>query len=148
MLFLFAPTVFHLLIITTSPDICGRSRSMKPAKVSHSNKEGHAFPEGAYLNRAFAQTGRITARLILSIKQHHMYQGTVRKYPMNFCFPDCCLEVSVHPEAPATGHLNKGFLDFPVFRQLLRRFPSCYCVLLTQSSRLKLVKIKLHSCQR
>jgi hypothetical protein len=26
--------------------------------------------------------------------------------------PDCRLEVSVHPEGPATGHLDTGFLGF------------------------------------
>jgi hypothetical protein len=35
--------------------------------------------------------------------------------------PDCWLVVSTHPESPATGHLDTGFLGFLlVFNQLLR----------------------------
>jgi hypothetical protein len=30
------------------------------------------------------------------------------------CLPDCWLVVSMHPEGPATGHLNAGFLRFPL----------------------------------
>jgi hypothetical protein len=38
--------------------------------------------------------------------------------------PDCWLEVSVHPEGPATGHLDTGFPEFSsVFKQMLRFFP-------------------------
>jgi hypothetical protein len=46
-------------------------------------------------------------------------------------------------EGPATGHLDTGFLGFPVFKQMLRWFPSsklllhAYCVAL---SILKLIK--------
>jgi hypothetical protein len=27
-----------------------------------------------------------------------------------YCLPDCWLEVCMHPEGPATGHLDTGFL--------------------------------------
>jgi hypothetical protein len=30
----------------------------------------------------------------------------------------------MHPEGPATGHLDTGFLGFPVFKQMLRWFPN------------------------
>jgi hypothetical protein len=30
------------------------------------------------------------------------------------CLPDCWLVVSMHPEGPATGHLDTGFLGFPL----------------------------------
>jgi hypothetical protein len=32
--------------------------------------------------------------------------------PIFVCLPDCCLEVSVHPEGPAADHLDKSFLGF------------------------------------
>jgi hypothetical protein len=31
-----------------------------------------------------------------------------------FCLPDCWLVVSVYLEGPATGHLDTGFLGFPL----------------------------------
>ena len=31
-----------------------------------------------------------------------------------FCLPDCWLEVSIHPEGPATSHLDRDFLGFPL----------------------------------
>jgi hypothetical protein len=35
------------------------------------------------------------------------------------------LEVSVYPEGPATGHLDTGFLGFPLYyKEILRWFPS------------------------
>jgi hypothetical protein len=42
----------------------------------------------------------------------------------NFCLPDCWLVVSTHPEGPATGHLDTGFLGFPVIKEMLRWFPN------------------------
>jgi hypothetical protein len=30
------------------------------------------------------------------------------------CLPDCWLVVSMHPEGPAVGHLDTGFLGFPL----------------------------------
>jgi hypothetical protein len=63
-----------------------------------------------------------------------------------FCSPDCWLEVSMHPEGPATGHLDTGFLGFPLSLSKCwdgTQVPSCYCVLLMQPSRLKFIKIKL-----
>jgi hypothetical protein len=36
----------------------------------------------------------------------------ILKAPVFFCLPDCWLVVSMHPEAPATGHLDTGFLGF------------------------------------
>jgi hypothetical protein len=35
-------------------------------------------------------------------------------YFIYFCLPDCWLVVSMHPEGPATGHLDTGFLGFPL----------------------------------
>jgi hypothetical protein len=34
--------------------------------------------------------------------------------PTSFCLPDSWLEVSMHPEGPATGRLDTGLLGFPV----------------------------------
>jgi hypothetical protein len=31
-----------------------------------------------------------------------------------FCLSYCCLEVGIYPEIPATGHLDKSFLGFPL----------------------------------
>jgi hypothetical protein len=64
--------------------------------------------------------------------------------------PDCWLEVSMHPEGPATGHLDTGFLGFPLSLSKCwdgSQVPSCYCGLLMQPSRLKLIEIKLICCQ-
>jgi hypothetical protein len=36
----------------------------------------------------------------------------------------------MHPEGPATGHLDTGFLGFPfVFKQMLRWFPNAKLLL-------------------
>jgi hypothetical protein len=44
--------------------------------------------------------------------------------------PDCWLEVSVHLEGPATGHLDTGFSRFPCCLQanaeMVPNTPSCY----------------------
>jgi hypothetical protein len=65
--------------------------------------------------------------------------------------PDCWLEVSVYPEGPATGHLDTGFLGFPLSLSKCwdgSQISSCYCVLLMQPSRLNIIKIKLPCWQR
>jgi hypothetical protein len=33
---------------------------------------------------------------------------------LDLCSPDCWLEISIHPEVPATGRLDTGFLGFPL----------------------------------
>jgi hypothetical protein len=48
----------------------------------------------------------------------------------------------MHPESPATGHLDTRFLGFPVFKQMLRWFSSLNLLLCAQSSRLEFIKIK------
>jgi hypothetical protein len=51
---------------------------------------------------------------------------------------------SMHPEGPATGHLDIGFLGFPVSLSKCwdgSQIPSCYCKLLMQPSLSKLIKI-------
>jgi hypothetical protein len=50
--------------------------------------------------------------------------GKPRGFTIFFRVPDCWLVVSMHPEGPATGHLDTGFLGFPVFKQMLRWFPN------------------------
>jgi hypothetical protein len=50
----------------------------------------------------------------------------------------------MHPEGPATGHLDTGFLGFPL--SLSKRWdgsqvPSCYCMFLMQPSLSKFIKI-------
>jgi hypothetical protein len=50
----------------------------------------------------------------------------------------------MHPEGPATGHLDTGFLGFPL--SLIKcwdgsQIPSCYCMLLMQPSLSKFIKI-------
>jgi hypothetical protein len=48
-------------------------------------------------------------------------QGVVRL----FWLSDRWLEVGVYPEGPATGHLDTGFLGFPLsYKQMLRWFQS------------------------
>jgi hypothetical protein len=47
-----------------------------------------------------------------------------------FHLPDCWLVVSMHPEGPATGHLNTGFLGFPLSVSKCwdaSQVPGCYC---------------------
>jgi hypothetical protein len=51
------------------------------------------------------------------------------------------LEVITHPERPATGHFDTGFLALLSFKQMLRCFPSPYFVLLMLLSQLKLSKL-------
>jgi hypothetical protein len=41
-----------------------------------------------------------------------------------FCLPDCWLVVSMHPECSMTGHVETGYFDFPVFKQMQLWFPS------------------------
>jgi hypothetical protein len=58
--------------------------------------------------------------------------------------PDCWLVVSMHPEGPATGHLDTGFLGFPLSSSKcwdVSQIPSCYCMLLMQPSLSKFIKI-------
>jgi hypothetical protein len=41
-----------------------------------------------------------------------------------FFLPDCKVEVTMHPEGPATGHLDTGIPWFSsVFKQMPRWFP-------------------------
>jgi hypothetical protein len=40
--------------------------------------------------------------------------GKPRGLHIFFRLLDCWLEVSTHPECPATGHLDTGFLGFPL----------------------------------
>jgi hypothetical protein len=51
----------------------------------------------------------------LSIKQGtHVRENLDQGIFFYFCLPDCWLVVSMHPEGPATGHLDTGFLGFPL----------------------------------
>jgi hypothetical protein len=44
---------------------------------------------------------------------------------LDFCLPACWLQVSMHPEGPATGRLDTGVSWFPsAFKEILRCFPS------------------------
>jgi hypothetical protein len=55
-----------------------------------------------------------------------------REFPIFFCFP----------EVPATGQLGTGSAGFPLaFKRMLRRVPSCYCVLLVGPYRLTSIRI-------
>jgi hypothetical protein len=50
----------------------------------------------------------------------------------------------MHPEGPATGHLDTGFLGFPLSLSKCwdaSQIPSCYCMLLMQPSLSKFIKI-------
>jgi hypothetical protein len=50
----------------------------------------------------------------------------------------------MHPEGPATGHLDTGFLGFPLSLSKCwdgSQIPSCYCKLLMQPSLSKFIKI-------
>jgi hypothetical protein len=35
-----------------------------------------------------------------------------REAAILFCLPDCSLEIRVHPEGPATGHLDRSYFGF------------------------------------
>jgi hypothetical protein len=48
----------------------------------------------------------------------------VRESLKFFCLQDFWLEVSMHLEGPATGHLDTGFLGFSIFKQILRWSPN------------------------
>jgi hypothetical protein len=51
-----------------------------------------------------------------------------------YLMPDCWLEVSLHPEGPATGLLDQGFLSFfSVPEQMLSWYPNStlHCMLVT-----------------
>jgi hypothetical protein len=61
-----------------------------------------------------------------------------------FRLPDCWPVVSMHPEGPATGHLDTGFLGFPLSSSKCwdgSHVPSCYCMLLMQPCVCKFIKI-------
>jgi hypothetical protein len=50
----------------------------------------------------------------------------------------------MHPEGPATGHFDTGFLGFPLSLRKCwdgSQIPSCYCMLLMQPSLSKFIKI-------
>jgi hypothetical protein len=90
-------------------------------------------------NRLVEYLGILSDVLLLSIKQQHTSQGNLRPWDFcNFCLPDCWLVVSMHPERPATGHLDTGFLGFPLSSSKCSvgsQIPSSYCMLLMQPSR-------------
>jgi len=50
---------------------------------------------------------------LLLINQCHTSYGSIMRYPSFFCRA-ALLEVSMYQEGPATGHLAKGFLSFPL----------------------------------
>jgi hypothetical protein len=55
--------------------------------------------------------------------------------------PDCWLEVSLHPEGPATGQLDQGFPWFSLLpEQMLSWYPNStlHCMLPIQPSQWKL----------
>jgi hypothetical protein len=61
----------------------------------------------------------------------------VRQSSIFFRLPDCCLDVSMHPEVSAIGHLDKGFLSFPLSLSICwdcSQAHSCYFVHLMQPS--------------
>jgi hypothetical protein len=57
--------------------------------------------------------------------------------------PDCWFEVSLHPEGPATGQLDQGFLWFSLVpEQMLSWYPnsSLHCTLPMQPSQWQIKK--------
>lgn len=61
------------------------------------------------------------------------------------CLPHCWIEVDADPEGPATGHVDTGSVGFPLSSsEFWDGFyvPSCYSLLLMQTSRFILIKIK------
>jgi hypothetical protein len=52
----------------------------------------------------------------LSVKQRHTCTHVRENLGQGIflTLPDCWLVVSMHPEGPATGHLDTGFLGFPL----------------------------------
>jgi hypothetical protein len=72
------------------------------------------------------------------------HDGETQEATIFFCWPDCWLVVNTHPEGPATGHFDAGFLCFRLSWSKCWdgcQVPSCYCMLLIQHSRFKLIKI-------
>jgi hypothetical protein len=51
------------------------------------------------------------------------------------------LEVLVHPEGPATGHVDKGFLGFPLSSSKMLRFPVYYFMGLPTSALIRATKL-------
>jgi hypothetical protein len=60
--------------------------------------------------------------------------------------PDCWLEVSLHPEGPASGQLDQGSPSFsPVLEQMLSWYPKSHFALLASHAAIPLVTSKFRS---
>jgi hypothetical protein len=58
--------------------------------------------------------------------------------------PGCWLEVSLHPEGPATGQLDQGFPWFSsILEQMLSWYPQFHVALHASHSALPLVNVKI-----
>lgn len=55
--------------------------------------------------------------------------GKLQRDTKFFCLPDWWLVTSIHPECPATGLLDTGYLNFSVCKQTLRWFESSQLLL-------------------
>jgi hypothetical protein len=60
-----------------------------------------------------------------------------------YLMPDCWLEVSLHPEDPATGHLDQDFPWFSsILEQMLSWYPKFHVALHATHASLPLVTLK------
>jgi hypothetical protein len=77
------------------------------------------------------------------LKQQHRY-GLILGFAC--LMPDCWLEVSLHPEGPATGHLDQGFLWFSsILQQMLSWYPDSELPLRASHAALPKVTSKFRS---
>jgi hypothetical protein len=85
-----------------------------------------------------------------SVKQtaYVFYNKAASQIGLAYSTPDLWLEVSLHPEGPATGQLDQGFPWFSLVpERMLSRYPnsSLHCMLLTQPSKYELFKNFRHN---
>jgi hypothetical protein len=81
--------------------------------------------QGLVLIQTYTKNCDKNVTMNTSIKQRHS-QGLMLGFACSV--PDCWLEVSLHPEGPATGQLDQGFPWFSLVpEQMLNWYPNSRC---------------------